>query len=84
MADVSGVLFVAPAQGFIAYVSGVVQPNPGRGILVDCTGAGNATFTAGDGTSITVNLASGTLYQFNWAIVTYTAGTATCTVTLLK
>lgn len=83
MADTSGVDFKAPAQGVIAMTSGVaLSPNQVRGILVDNSGsAGTATFAFGDGTSVSVHLAAATLYQFNWAIKSFTNGTASPTVT---
>lgn len=83
MADYSGVSFDAPAQGIVAMSSGVTV-QAGRAILIDCTVSGNITITFGDASSKVINVQANTLYQFNWAATSFTAGTATATVALLK
>lgn len=85
MADVSGVLFSAPAQGAILYVTTVAQPQPGRGILISCSVNAVASVTFGDGTTIAaLPLAAGTIYMFNWAVVTWTLTSGTAVAWLLK
>ena len=79
----SGLGYGAPVNGCKGMTSTTVYP-AGRGVVIDCTTtAGNLSLAFADGTSMTINVQSNTLYQFNWAVTTYTAGTASVTVTLL-
>jgi hypothetical protein len=73
----------APVAGFVALTPGVAA-SPGRGVVAVCSGAGQATFVAPDGSSLAVPLQAG-FNQFGFAVVQVAAGASTsCAYATLK
>lgn len=68
----------APVLGTVAYVLGTAQA-AGRAILFDVTVVGNCTVTFADGSTLTLTFPAIGLFEFNWAVQTVSAGTATLT-----
>lgn len=52
----------------------------GRAVLINCTTAGTLTFTFSSGSTLAMNLAQAGVYEFNWAITGWAAGTVSATV----
>ena len=75
----SGQRDTAPTWGTVAYSSGTAQ-TAGRAIVINVTAAGNNTFVFEDASSITINFVNTGVFEFNWAVTTWTlgSGTATC------
>lgn len=72
---------VWPTVGVVQLVSNVAA-TVGRAVLIDCTSAGNITLQFDNGSQITINLQANQLYEFNWAITKFIAGSATANVWL--
>lgn len=66
----------APALSALAMTAASVY-QAGRAFLFNCTGAGTITVTFQDGSTLTFTAASGTVYEYNWSIVSYTLSSAT-------
>jgi hypothetical protein len=74
----------APVSGFLAISGPGALVAAGRGIAAVCTSAGQASFQAPDGSSMSVPLNVG-FNQFGFAVVEVLPGpTAACTYTNLK
>lgn len=68
-----------PASSATAMVSTTAYQQ-GRAVFIDCTVVGSASFTFADTSTLTFTFPAIGIYEFNWAITSYTAGTATVTV----
>lgn len=68
-----------PAGDARVLVSTVAQKQ-GRAVLIDCTASGTITLVFPTGNSIILHLPAAGVYEFNWAIVSFTQGAGTYTV----
>jgi hypothetical protein len=74
----------APVTGFLPIPGPGVPVAPGRGIAAVCSGTGQASFVAPDGSSLAVPLNAG-FNQFGFAVAEVAPGSsASCTYTNLK
>jgi hypothetical protein len=70
-------------QGVAAFTVAGAAVSPGRAVAVNCTVAGNVTFTFADGSSLQVPVATG-LTILRFAVTGASAATATATYAVLK
>ena len=74
MATLPGaILSTLAGIGCEALSSGTPAKQTGRAIVIDVLTAGTVTLTFVNGSTITLNLASSQIYQFNFCITQYTA-----------
>jgi hypothetical protein len=70
-------------QGAVAFTVAGAAVSPGRAVAVNCTVAGNVTFTFADTSSLTVPVATG-LTILRLSVTGASAATATATYAVLK